>query len=50
MKRIEKEFEKFEELSPRNAFLGGKTNSNKIEGEVKENEIYRVFLKYVCKF
>jgi hypothetical protein len=30
MKRIEKEFEKFEELSPRNAFLGGKTNTTKL--------------------
>jgi G:T-mismatch repair DNA endonuclease (very short patch repair protein) len=29
IKRIEKKFEKFEELSPRNAFFGGRTNATK---------------------
>jgi G:T-mismatch repair DNA endonuclease (very short patch repair protein) len=36
MKRIEKEFEKFEELSPRSAFFGGRTNATKLKVKGKK--------------
>ncbi|CAH1364686.1 unnamed protein product [Tenebrio molitor] len=36
MKRIEKEFEKFYELSPRNALFGGRTNATKLKVKGKK--------------
>jgi hypothetical protein len=46
MKRTEKEFEKFEELSPRNAFFGGRTNATKLKVKGKKMKYIDVCCLY----